>query len=376
MRMVYSMIFWLSIVAAAAAQSGSVAAGPTATDSLTSATSTRYYVYDIGALSFSDDTWGMRLNQSGQVIRNLSGHAYVYQNCQSKDLGHLGGGKALATGINNNGMIVGRSLAADGRWRAFRYANNAMHDLGGSTNPLFNEGATAVDFWGDIVGVESVQGNLAPTAVRYVNGGVSPTARVTIQTPPGTLIVQNAIDINDSQDVVGSLQTPQGVFAFLSTNFGYLWGPVAGVPGLESITLPSALNRYGHIVGTAGNGFVRAFISKNPALPAADLGTLGGTLSSGKGINNYDWTVGWSDTPEQSGPRAFVHDGTQMVDLNSRLWNPAGWLLREALAINDAGQIVGEGYRNGVLRAFLLQPMARPPIFNPCQIIVLTPAAQ
>jgi probable HAF family extracellular repeat protein len=372
MKTVHLMMLLLPLASSATAQTVPPAAPASATESLAAA-STRYYVYDLGALSLSDETWGLRLNQTGQVIRNFNGHAYLYQNCQSRDLGHLGGGKALATAINNNGMVVGRSLAPDGRWRAFRYANGAMHDLGGSTQPLFNEGATAVNFWGDIVGVESVQGNLAPMAVRYVNGGVSTMARVTIQTPPATVFVQNVVDFNDSQAVVGSLQTNQGVFAFLSTNFGSLWGPVAGMPGLESITFPSAMNRYAHIVGTAGNGFVRAFISKNASLPSTDLGTLGGNLAMGRGINNYDWTVGWSDTPEQSGPHAFVHDGTQMVDLNTRLWNPAGWLLRQAYAINDAGQIVGEGYLNGAEHAYLLQPMARAPRFDPCGIIIIGP---
>ena len=66
-----------------------------------------------------------------------------------------------------------------------------------------------------------------------------------------------------------------------------------------------------------------------------------------------------------------VHDGTQMIDLNTMLWNPGGWLLREGLAVNDAGQIAGEGYLNGVLHAFLLQPMKRPPVFVPCGVIVV-----
>jgi probable HAF family extracellular repeat protein len=373
MKIIYGMMLSVMLGGGAVAQSALPLAEISPAQSLAPAASTRYYALDIGALSFSEETWGLRLNQTGQVIRNLNGHAYLYQNCQSRDLGHLGGGKALATGINNNGEIVGRSQAMGGRWRAFRYANGAMHDLGGSTQPLINEGATAVNFWGDIAGIESVQGNLALTAVRYVNGGVSTMARVSIPTPPGSLFVQKVVDINDSQEVLGSAQTSQGTLAFLSTNFGYLWGPVAGVPGLESITTPSALNRFGHIVGTAGNGFVRAFLSTNRTLPAFDLGTLGGNLSSGLGINSYDWTVGWSDTPEQSGPHAFVHDGTQMVDLNARLWNPSGWLLREAMAINDAGQIVGEGYHNGALRAFLLQPMSRSPVIIPCGVIVIGP---
>jgi len=60
-----------------------------------------------------------------------------------------------------------------------------------------------------------------------------------------------------------------------------------------------------------------------------------------------------------------------MIDLNSVLWNGGGWLLREAMGVNDAGQIVGEGLLNGQLHAFFLQPMRRPPLFDPCGRIVI-----
>jgi probable HAF family extracellular repeat protein len=45
-----------------------------------------------------------------------------------------------------------------------------------------------------------------------------------------------------------------------------------------------------------------------------------------------------------------------MQDLNSLIRPHSGWSLEEARAINQRGQIVGLGERNGHNRAFLLTP--------------------
>ena len=322
-----------------------------------------YYIFDVGPIV--GDLTLSRLNQGGQMIWNSGGHAYVYQNCTSRDLGNLGGGQSVANDINSNGVVVGKSKQSSGRWRAFSYSNGAMHDLGGSTYSLIWEEATAINFWGDVVGVESVQGTLSPTGVRYQNGGTSVMARFLVIPPSGWGFVTNVTAITDSEDVVGYVWQGGASTALLSTNFGYQWTKLNGVPGLEFATFPRAMNRYSHVAGEAGQGLVRAFISRDPASPAADLGTLSG----GYGINNYDWVVGWAEATNGGGPRAFVHDGTRMTDLNSVLWNPGGWLLREADAVNDAGQIVGSGVLNGREHAFFLQPMSRPPQFLPCGIV-------
>jgi probable HAF family extracellular repeat protein len=331
-------------------------------------TVTRYYIYDVGAIG--GDLSIFKLNENGQMIWNSNGHAFVYQNCQSRDVGSLGG-LTVARDINNNGAVVGKSQQPGGRWRAFSSTNGVIRDLGGSTVSNIWEEAVATDFWGDVVGVESVLGTLGATGVRYDSGVATPFARFLVQPPQGWA-TPKAVDMNDSRDVVGLIQSGGSNIAVLSTNFGYLWNRIAGVAGLEFSTFPVAMNRYAHVVGTAGNGFpVRAFISRNAALPATDLGTLGGSLSGANGINNYDWVVGWAEATNGGGPRAFLHDGTQMIDLNTMLWNPGGWLLREGLSVNDAGLIAGEGTLNGQLHAFLLVPMKRPPIFNPCGVIVI-----
>jgi len=327
-----------------------------------------YYIFDVGPIV--GDLTFTRLNQGGQMIWNSGGHAFLYQNCTSRDLGNLGGAESFANGINSNGVVVGKSQQAGGRWRAFSYSNGTMHDLGGSTNSLIWEEATAINFWGDVVGVESVQGTISPTAVRYQNGVATTMARFLVNPPSGWGFATNVADINDSEDVTGFVWQGGASTALMSTNFGYLWTKINGVPGLEFATFPRAMNRYGDVAGEAGQGVVRAFISKDPASPATDLGTLGGTLSGAYGINNYDWVVGWAEQTNGGGPRAFVYDGTHMIDLNTILWNGGSWLLREADAVNDAGQIFGSGILNGQQHAFFLQPMSRPPQFLPCGLVI------
>jgi hypothetical protein len=53
-----------------------------------------------------------------------------------------------------------------------------------------------------------------------------------------------------------------------------------------------------------------------------------------------------------------------MVDLNDCLDDSgAGWTLGDAMAINDLGQIVGNGWHEGTIHAFLLTPVPEPSTF-------------
>ncbi|HXR27204.1 MAG TPA: cell wall-binding repeat-containing protein, partial [Candidatus Baltobacteraceae bacterium] len=118
-----------------------------------------------------------------------------------------------------------------------------------------------------------------------------------------------------------------------------------------------------------------------------DLGTLPGyPYGWASGINASDWVVGnaasgpspaasssltapRATTPLLARPagaaplvvpptyHAFVWAGGAMVDLNTRVKLPAGWVLRSANAINDAGVIVGLAVVNGSYwHAFRLTP--------------------
>lgn len=326
---------------------------------------TRFWILDVGAITGA--IVPSRINNKGAMIWNSGGHAFVFQNCQSRDIGHLGGGQTVARAIGPDGSVVGRSRNASGRWRAFRYAGGVMHELGGgASSPLIQEEATATNFWGEVAGVESVGAtNLSPTAVRYQDGGAYGMAFASLP-PFGFVRVQHVVDMNDSHMVLGAITISGNVTTLISNNLGYQWTTVKGVPGLDFSTFPSAMNGVGHVTGTAGQMVIRAFLSRDPTLPAVDLGTLGGPFSVGHGINNYDWVVGWSPRVEGGAPHAFVHDGSTMYDLNGRAWNGASWELHEAFDLNDSGVIVGQGTTNGATHAFMLLPMPRFPLTPPC----------
>ena len=59
--------------------------------------------------------------------------------------------------------------------------------------------------------------------------------------------------------------------------------------------------------------------------------------------------------------RAFIYSDGIMTDLNSVITPGSGWTLNWATAINNAGQITGEGTINGQLHAFLLEPVGAVP---------------
>jgi probable HAF family extracellular repeat protein len=125
-----------------------------------------------------------------------------------------------------------------------------------------------------------------------------------------------------------------------------------------SISAGSAINDSGQVTGNSytGGGNVHAFLYSGGMMQ--DLGTLaGGSYSYGSGINESGHVVGYSELGS-GGNHAFLYSGGLMMDLNDLLNPGSGWILTEAHAINDAGQITGKGLYNGQIRAFLLTPDA------------------
>jgi probable HAF family extracellular repeat protein len=70
--------------------------------------------------------------------------------------------------------------------------------------------------------------------------------------------------------------------------------------------------------------------------------------------------VGEAQTTGDAAEHAFLYDGVTMTDLNSLIDPISGWTLTESSAINDGGQIVGNGTIGGQTHAFLLTPVPEP----------------
>ncbi|MCA9430719.1 MAG: hypothetical protein KC940_09455 [Candidatus Omnitrophica bacterium] len=81
--------------------------------------------------------------------------------------------------------------------------------------------------------------------------------------------------------------------------------------------------------------------------------TLQGTLDGIWGaIKNRRASIQWDERPH-----AFLWKGGDMVDLNALIGSNEGWELIWAFAINNQGEIVGGGRKDGKVRAFLLKPI-------------------
>ena len=122
----------------------------------------------------------------------------------------------------------------------------------------------------------------------------------------------------------------------------------------------SALNDLGEFAGVCLNetsGRIEAFRQKDGQ--RIMLGTLGGSFSIARGINDRGEVVGGSLTEGDENFHAFVCRGDKLYDLNRFLDESAGWEIIQAVAINERGEILGIGSHEGEDRIVILRPRAR-----------------
>ena len=330
----------------------------------------KYNVTNLGTLG---PWWsrGTGINSNGQVAGSSptgSGLAHAFRtasnasiNPLTDDLGTLAGSNSQASGINKSGQVVGICFFSDESFHSFRTAANAgIHP---ATDDLGNVWATGINSAGQVVGFDfnshgfrtapNAAVNLATDNLGSLGGGWS-----------------QPYALNDAGQAVGFSSNGRTYHAFrtgpnaaihpATDDLSTLGGSVSGALGV---------NATGQAVGWSTvslDGYlVHAFrTGPNSAIRPGtdDLGTLGGAYSVAEAINSSGQVVGWAELPPPPTPgppdqHAFVYSGGLMQDLNRLIPAGSGWVLREASAINDSGQIVGVGDYNGVPRAFRLDPI-------------------
>jgi probable HAF family extracellular repeat protein len=146
--------------------------------------------------------------------------------------------------------------------------------------------------------------------------------------------------INERGQVAGQAQTAEGdLHAFLwqrgrMRDLGTLGGAWSYVTQSE-VDTSRVLNERGHVVGYSETADRRphAFLWRDGEM--ADLGTLGGYVSTAVAINRHDQVVGYSETAMGAWDAFLWQDG-RMIDLSAG--DPGS---SSAVDINDRGQIVG-----------------------------------
>lgn len=313
------------------------------------------------------------------------------------DLGSLPGGTGAteAAAINERGVVTGVARAADGTPRAFRSAGGrmtALSTLGGSTS----EGR-AINRAGVIVGISQTMNN---DAKQHAFAAVGPRRMLDLGDLGGRF--SQAMGVNDAGVVVGSSRTADGVTHAFRWHQGTLLdlGTLGG-----TMSRAQAINNAGVVVGGSNDaaGGWHAFVYRQGRMQAVDdaalwsdvyalnegglavgirwpldddsahafsvriadgaITDLGNPLGGGAAavaVNRAGDVVGHAVTAHFDATRAFRWSAGEASELNT-LMDPvtgAGVVLERAVGINDRGQIVAVGWRDGddTARSFLLTP--------------------
>jgi len=327
------------------------------------------------------------------------------QSYQLLDLGYLGGGPggffSQATGINAQGQVVGISSAFDnGASRQYGFVWNA-----GSMSPLLPLGNTGFTSYtgginnaGQIAGTSYTAGQAAVHTVRWQLGNSASTDLGTgLAFSFGNAINNSGVigghennqaarwSASNTKQLLPSLGGSQGFVYGLNdaglavgeslttadvTSRATLWNAAGQASDLGtlaggSFSWATGINSAGHVVGASdlnGNPNIsHATLWRNGQV--LDLGTLGGQYSDARAINTGGLVVGGSYLAGDTVQHAMLWNGSTLLDLNA-LVNAAGAgfaYLEVATALNDSGQIVGNGITlNGQTHAFLLTPVPEP----------------
>jgi probable HAF family extracellular repeat protein len=311
---------------------------------------TAYTVTDLGDFS------ARALNNSTTVVGSSGNKAVLLRNGVLTDITPPGGVIAMANGLDDLDRVVGNVHLCDfvdgncvnGRNRAFLFAqgtHTVLGTLGGRDSQAFG-----INNAGQIAGWSNFSQSSDEHAFIFQNGvfediGTKVTDATSI-----------AASINATGELAGwarprAINGDNGAFVYSGGSFEFFQANSTGWD----------INNAGQVVGVMGgndDGTGRAFLFSGGVLTDLGMPGSGYQYALAYALNNSGHVVGFASPSffSSSGERAFIYSSGTMQDLNNLIPTNSGWVLSRAVDINDAGQIVGNGFKNGQPRAFLLTP--------------------
>ena len=315
--------------------------------------------YSITALADSTNSEAAALNNAGQVALSVQGGDGAQGYTGSADaLAALGAlpkhHASLAYGINAQGQVAGTSFNVPGHGRAFLW-DGTPHRLGSLPGYPYSE-ARGLNAAGQVAGFSETgraDQNHAWITRAFLRQPAGPI------TDLGTLggSYSAAYALNALGTVVGKADTE----AFGATH-AFAWADgrmtdLGTLGGADSAAY--AVDDQGEIAGASevdGTKARHAFLYTGGQM--RDLGTPPGmTDSAAYALNNQGQIVGTSQASMDK--HATLWQNGRPTDLNALLPPHSGWTLTEARAVNEHGQIAGQGLFRGHPTAFLLTPQTR-----------------
>ena len=260
----------------------------------------------VDGIRYGSRTFATAINANGVVCGSVTdgrdrSHVATWRNGKLHDFGTLGLKDAKATGINDQGEIVGFGHAKN-RDMAFYF--DRMGKRKSVPKDLIAAKPLAINNRSQIAGCKFAERDTV-VGSPYTNYAFEFSQGTWRYLSPGR---SDVTDINNAGTIVGGTEG-------LEDYMGAIWQD-GKETSLELFSYPSAINDHGDIVGAAGE----------------------------------DWAVSDKYT------RACIWHNDQKTYLDTLVQALGDWKLVDACDINNKGEIVGIGLWHGYPRVFLLRP--------------------
>ena len=334
-------------------------------------------------------------------------------------LGDFGGGYSTPWDINDSGQIVGYAGHSDGTSHAFITGINGvgltdLHNLV-EADKLSYSVASSINNSGQVVGwtedhgfitgpngvgltkLDSPGGLVMPYGINNhgqvvgtiqtdIPGTFDSESHAFITDPNGVGITKidegspawdmaRVVAVNDSGQVVGFFDNGQRHFMTGTNGTGVI--DITHMHNEYRVDA-SDINESGQVVGgywDTSNGDYYAYVTEPNGSGFTELGTLGGFGSFANGINNAGEVVGTAKTADgDTHPFLFSHGG--LTDLNMLdVVIATGLTDISVFDINNNGQLIGHGYDNFGVQAFMLS-YTPDTVFDPQPIFIPSPVPE